>query len=76
MQIAGTGLSVSPSALAAFFLEKLSAWSTLGKEDGGWSMDDLLDNLMIYWTTNTLKTSMSLYTEQFTKSQRSYNMDR
>ena len=79
----GVGLTHSPSGLAAYILEKFSTWTNIEnkqREDGGltrkFTMDELLDNIMIYWVTGTITTSMRIYAEQFTKTQREYGLDR
>lgn len=39
--------------------------------DGGflekYTYDELIDNLMVYWSTNTMTTAMRIYAEQFSK---------
>ncbi|XP_051981060.1 epoxide hydrolase 1-like [Xyrauchen texanus] len=67
---AGCGLNDSPVGLAAYILEKFSSWTDLGNrdlEDGGlekkFSLDDLLTNVMIYWTTCSIIPSMRFYKE-------------
>lgn len=66
---AGVALNDSPVGLAAYILEKFSTWtSTRYKNlpDGGLSKfktDELLDNVMIYWVTSSMTTSMRLYSE-------------
>jgi hypothetical protein len=41
----------------------------ISKEDGGltpyFNLDELLDNVMIYWVTNSITTSMRFYSESF-----------
>ncbi|KRT85408.1 hydrolase [Oryctes borbonicus] len=71
----GVGLNDSPVGLAAYILEKFTTWTNVGyktKSDGGlkekFSYVDLLDNVMIYWVTNTIGTSMRLYAEAFSKA--------
>ncbi|KAF9423690.1 hypothetical protein HW555_001016 [Spodoptera exigua] len=66
----GIALSDSPAGLAAYILEKFSAWTDVGNKqaiDGAllhkFSLTHLLDNVMIYWTTNTITSSMRHYTE-------------
>jgi len=77
----GVGLSNSPLGLAAYILEKFSTWTNrdwISKSDGGlstWKMDDLLDNLMVYWVTNSITTSTRLYAETFNIKQMSYGID-
>ena len=48
--------------------------------DGGlldkFTMDELLDNVMIYWVTNSITTSMRLFSESFSFKQFGYQLDR
>ncbi|XP_067115870.1 epoxide hydrolase 1-like [Osmerus mordax] len=67
---AGCGLNDSPVGLAAYILEKFSAWTdseNRNLEDGGlerkYQLDDLLTNVMIYWTTGSIIPSMRFYRE-------------
>lgn len=67
---AGCGLNDSPVGLAAYILEKFSSWTDYKHrdlEDGGlerkYSLDDLLTNIMIYWTTGSIIPSMRFYKE-------------
>ncbi|XP_063219742.1 juvenile hormone epoxide hydrolase 1-like isoform X2 [Bacillus rossius redtenbacheri] len=62
----------SPVGLAAYILEKFSTWTNpawQSRRDGGltvkYQLDDLLDNIMIYWVTGSITTSMRLYSEHF-----------
>lgn len=84
----GVALSNSPAGLAAYILEKFSTWMNYNYRDlpdGGfdpksfegrhYTLDDLLDNVMIYWTTNSITTSMRLYSENFNKERRSMNLE-
>lgn len=71
---AGCGLNDSPVGLAAYILEKFSTWtdkSFLYQDDGGleskYSLDELLTNVMIYWVTSTIVSSMRYYKENFSK---------
>lgn len=68
--IAGIGLSDSPAALAGYVLEKFSYGtnpSYQSRDDGGiyekFTLDTLIDNLMMYWISNSMTTSMRLYAE-------------
>ncbi|XP_068892776.1 juvenile hormone epoxide hydrolase 2-like [Tenebrio molitor] len=72
----GVALNDSPIGLAAYILEKFitgtnQAWKNL--EDGGltqkFTYTDLLDNIMIYWVTNSITTSIRLYSETLNKAQ-------
>ncbi|XP_048005399.1 juvenile hormone epoxide hydrolase-like [Leguminivora glycinivorella] len=72
----GTAISDSPVGLLAYILEKFSTWTKNEYKhlpDGGldkhWSRDQLLDNLMCYWATNSFTTSVRLYSETFNKRQ-------
>ncbi|XP_061601019.1 epoxide hydrolase 1 [Cololabis saira] len=67
---AGRGLNDSPVGLAAYILEKFSTWTDLKNRDlldGGlerkFTLDDLLTNVMIYWTTGSIISSMRFYKE-------------
>ncbi|XP_029670456.1 juvenile hormone epoxide hydrolase 1-like [Formica exsecta] len=78
----GTAVAASPVALAAYILEKFSTWTNNEyklRSDGGllekYTLDELLDNVMLYWVTNSLTTSVRIYAEQFTAKHRSSNID-
>lgn len=63
-QTTGYGLSDSPAALAAWIVEKMHGWS--GKPNDLWSvfsMDEALDNIMLYWLTNSGTSSVRYYWE-------------
>lgn len=66
----GVGLSDSPSGLAAYILEKFSTWTNpefRKAADGNllkkFTLTLLLDNVMIYWASNCITTSMRMYAE-------------
>ncbi|XP_022088767.1 epoxide hydrolase 1-like [Acanthaster planci] len=66
----GHALTDSPVGLAAYIIEKFSSWTNyawLDFDDGGldahWSKDDLLTNVMIYWVSGCITSSMRLYKE-------------
>ncbi|PAA57146.1 hypothetical protein BOX15_Mlig011624g1, partial [Macrostomum lignano] len=71
----GHALSDSPVGLAAYIIEKFSVWTLPGNlfaENGNlvglkatFSLDELLTNVMIYWTTGSITSSMRLYKESF-----------
>ncbi|XP_077442733.1 epoxide hydrolase 1 [Stigmatopora argus] len=70
----GRGLNDSPVGLAAYMLEKFSTWTSQdfrNLEDGGltrkFSLDDLLTNVMIYWTSGCMIPSMRFYKENFSR---------
>ncbi|KAI4471860.1 epoxide hydrolase 1-related [Holotrichia oblita] len=69
------GLNDSPVGLAAYIIEKFTTWtnpSWKDRADGGlkekYSYTDLLDNVMIYWVTNSITTSVRLYAESMSKA--------
>ena len=61
----GVALTDSPAGLAAWILEKFYAWSD--KRDGQlltqFDRDDLLTNVMLYWVSGSITTSVRLYRE-------------
>ncbi|XP_011688640.1 PREDICTED: juvenile hormone epoxide hydrolase 1-like [Wasmannia auropunctata] len=74
----GVGLNDSPAGLASYIIEKFSTGTNVSykyREDGGflekYTYDELIDNLMIYWVSNSMTTAMRIYAEQYTKSNRS-----
>lgn len=57
-------LTDSPAGLAAWIVEKFRAWSDCGGEvERRFSKDELLTNIMIYWVSGTIGSSMRLYYE-------------
>ncbi|XP_053620370.1 juvenile hormone epoxide hydrolase-like [Plodia interpunctella] len=78
----GLALTDSPSGLAAYILEKFSTWTDFDNKrawDGRlidkYSLNDLLDNVMVYWVSNSITTSMRLYAETFNKRNLALKMD-
>ncbi|KAH8261110.1 hypothetical protein KR044_003598 [Drosophila immigrans] len=78
----GSALAHNPVGLAAYILEKFSTWTneeykTL--QDGGltkrFTLDQLLDNIMIYYVTNSITTSVRLYAETMNPTQMGLNID-
>ncbi len=58
------GLNDSPAGLAAWIIEKFRDWSDCaGDVERRFTKDELLTNVMIYWTTQTIHSSMRLYYE-------------
>ena len=53
----GFGLSDSPSGMAGWLVEKYHDWSDWER----FSIDDLLDNLTLYWMTNCAQSSIRQY---------------
>ncbi|XP_014668328.1 PREDICTED: epoxide hydrolase 1-like [Priapulus caudatus] len=76
----GVGLNNSPVGLAAWILEKFSTWTSLynrNNRDGGlatqtFTLDELLHNVMIYWVTESITTSMRFYKEFVRSDTQSY----
>jgi pimeloyl-ACP methyl ester carboxylesterase len=62
-QTLGYGLNDSPAGLAAWMIEKFHAWSGKGDLDTHFSKDELLTNIMIYWATETINSSIRMYLE-------------
>lgn len=78
----GAALNDSPVGLVAYLLEKFGIWTNpdwVNRADGGlplkYDYTDLLDNIMIYWVTGSITTSMRLYAETFNKVQLGYQLD-
>ena len=68
----GTALLNNPVGLAAYIIEKFSTWTNPEYRqlpDGGlekyFSLDSLLDNIMIYYLTDSITTSVRVYKESF-----------
>jgi len=58
------GLNDSPVGLAAWIIEKFRAWGDCdGDVERRFSKDDLLTNIMIYWVTETINSSIRMYYE-------------
>jgi len=63
-QTLGYALNDSPAGLAAWIVEKFRNWSDCGGNvEKRFTKDELLTNIMIYWTTQTIASSMRLYYE-------------
>ncbi|MDR1717582.1 MAG: epoxide hydrolase [Prevotella sp.] len=57
-------LSDSPVGLAAWIVEKFYSWSDISKGfENKYSMDGLLNNVMIYWLNNSIGASAMMYYE-------------
>ncbi|XP_038217949.1 juvenile hormone epoxide hydrolase-like [Zerene cesonia] len=69
----GTVLAYSPSGLVAYILEKFSTWTKpeyRSRPDGGlthYKKEKLIDNVMIFWVSRCMTTSMRLYSETMNK---------
>ncbi|KAJ2945015.1 hypothetical protein O0L34_g1911 [Tuta absoluta] len=78
----GVALSDSPAGLLAYILEKFSTWTDrnlISSKDGGltkhFTKEQLVDNLMVYWSTQSITTSMRLYAESFNKRHFALDLD-
>lgn len=65
-QTVGYGLVDSPAGQAAWIYEKMWAWTdNQGAPEDVLSMDEMLDNIMLYWLSGTGASSARLYWESF-----------
>jgi pimeloyl-ACP methyl ester carboxylesterase len=63
-QTLGYALSDSPVALASWFYDKFADWTyTNGDPERALTKDEMLDNITLYWLTNTGTSSARLYWE-------------
>lgn len=63
-QTLGYGLSDSPVGLASFFLDKFNEWTySGGHAEQSLTPDEMLDDISLYWLTNTAASSAQLYWE-------------
>lgn len=63
-QTVGYGLSDSPAALAAWFYDKIADWVyTRGEPERSLTRDEILDNLSLYWLTNSGTSGGRIYWE-------------
>ncbi|WP_436346040.1 epoxide hydrolase family protein [Natronorubrum sp. FCH18a] len=62
-QTVAYGLTDSPAGLAGWITEKFRAWSDGDDVDETIGRDRLLDNVSVYWFTETINASMRLYYE-------------
>jgi pimeloyl-ACP methyl ester carboxylesterase len=66
-QTLGYGLTDSPVGLAAFFYEKFAEWTDSGGEpERALTRDEMLDDISLYWLTNTGASSSRSYWEAAT----------
>ena len=56
------GLTDSPAGLAGWIVEKFHAWTDPDAAEPGFTMDQLVTNLMVYWVTGCANTASWLYT--------------
>jgi pimeloyl-ACP methyl ester carboxylesterase len=71
-QTLGYGLADSPSGQLAWILEKFHAWTDCGEgearhPENALTRDEMLDNVMVYWLSNSAASSARLYWESFSK---------
>jgi pimeloyl-ACP methyl ester carboxylesterase len=63
-QTLGYALADSPVGMAAFFYEKFAAWTHSGDEpERSLTKDEMLDDITLYWLTNTGASSSRSYWE-------------
>ncbi len=55
------GLTDSPVGLAAWIIEKFHGWTDESADEPPFTMDQLLTNVMVYWLTGSINTSLWLY---------------
>jgi len=59
-QTAAVGLNDSPAGLASWIVEKLQGWGG-GDIERSFTKDEILTNVTIYWLTQTIGSSMRMY---------------
>ncbi|WP_320838537.1 epoxide hydrolase [Zhongshania sp.] len=65
-QSLGYGLADSPAAQAAWIYEKFHGWTdNNGRPEDALSVDQMLDDISMYWLTNSAASSARLYWESF-----------
>ena len=70
-QTLGYGLADSPAGQAAWILEKFYQWMDCnGHPENVATRDELLDNIMMYWLTDSAASSARLYWESFNSGRR------
>ena len=63
-QTLGAGLADSPAGQCAWIVEKFAAWSDSGGDpERAFDRDELLDNITLYWLTNSAASSARMYWE-------------
>ena len=63
-QTHGYALADSPAGLAAWFYEKFAAWTYPGgKPERGITIDEMLDDISLYWFTDTATSAARFYWE-------------
>lgn len=75
-QTIGYGLADSPSAQAAWIYEKMHFWTDHdGTVEDLLTMDEMLDNIMLYWLTATGGSSARLYWESMANAFQTRSVD-
>ncbi|MCF0064789.1 epoxide hydrolase 1 [Dyadobacter chenwenxiniae] len=68
-QTLGYGLTDSPVGLASFFLDKFNEWTySSGQAEKSLTQNEMLDDITLYWVTNTAASSAQLYWENNTNN--------
>ncbi|MRX38483.1 alpha/beta fold hydrolase [Flavobacterium sp. LC2016-23] len=68
-QTLGYGLTDSPVGLASFFLDKFNEWTySGGNAEKSLTKNEMLDDISLYWFTNTANSSAQLYWENNTNN--------
>jgi hypothetical protein len=76
-QTIGYALADSPAGQAAWIYEKLGEWTDSDYEpEREISRDEMLDNISLYWLTNTAASSARLYYESFATDFSTQRFDR
>ena len=76
-------LTSSPLGLASYILEKMATFassdSNLMASDGNlpsmFTLDEMLDNIMVYWLTGTITSSMRFYKENIGRVENKPHVD-
>lgn len=72
-QTLGYGLADSPVGQMAWIVEKFWAWTDCdGHPENALTKDEILDNVMLYWATNSAASSARLYWESFSGTRPGY----
>ncbi|MDJ0767604.1 MAG: epoxide hydrolase [Ilumatobacter sp.] len=70
-QTLGYGLADSPAGQAAWILEKFWSWTDCdGHPENALTRDEMLDNIMLYWVTESATSSARIYWESFGRAER------
>jgi pimeloyl-ACP methyl ester carboxylesterase len=70
-QTVGYGLADSPAGQLAWIVEKFWAWTDCGGHpENTLTRDEILDNVMLYWATDSATSSARIYWESFGRAKR------